>query len=466
MNPSQLVLKHYRLPFELKPYQIETVDELAPLPRQGHYLDMGLGKTATATMAALYKLLTGRATQCVVIMPPILLDQWAKWLGSLNPAPSVTLYRGTPAKRKEMSFSSTFILVSAQIFKKDYPRFEQHFMHRDVFVLVDEATMLGNVSSDIHQKVHDFGVGREMAVLTGTPAGTIMGCYGIIKFSAPGVYRNLKQFENLHVSERDFFGKPCGYMNLDLLKDNLKTNAKQIIVEDVMPQLADITYQHLPYSLEEKHHKLYVKLANEELLKLPDGGKIDATSESRLTHALGQIILNPDYFSGGVLGKPAGFDLLEETLTELGQGKLVVSMNYRMTFASALEHFAKYDPVSIYGDVSARQKAEAISRFVEGRACRLMFIHPQAAGLGVDGLQHVCNHMMFLEPCSSPTLFHQTVARIKRTGQTKPVFVRIAVAEKTLQPDRFMRLLDNDYLMSKVVRTAGDLRSIIMGDTI
>lgn len=38
-----------------------------------------------------------------------------------------------------------------------------------------------------------------------------------------------------------------------------------------------------------KHLKLYRKLAEEELLKLPDGGKIDATQATKLVHALGQI---------------------------------------------------------------------------------------------------------------------------------------------------------------------------------
>ena len=75
MTPTQIALSHYTLPFRLKPFQVEVVDDLGPLDEQGHYLEMSCGKSAMATVVALFRKLYYQE-RCVVIMPPILLKQW------------------------------------------------------------------------------------------------------------------------------------------------------------------------------------------------------------------------------------------------------------------------------------------------------------------------------------------------------------------------------------------------------
>jgi hypothetical protein len=70
---------------------------------------------------------------------------------------------------------------------------------------------------------------------------------------------------------------------------------------------------------------------------------------------------------------------------------------------------------------------------------------------------------MFIEPCTAPRDFHQAVARLKRTGQRYKVMVMIAIANGTLQRDKFKSLLDNDTLINKVVRNAVELRALIYG---
>ena len=119
MTPTEIALSHYTLPFELKPFQIEVIDDLGPLTEQGHYLEMSCGKTACATTAALFRKLYYQE-RCVVIMPPILLKQWEAWLKSIKPSPSVVKYAGTPSERKAMSLDADFVLVGVQIFKKEF----------------------------------------------------------------------------------------------------------------------------------------------------------------------------------------------------------------------------------------------------------------------------------------------------------------------------------------------------------
>ncbi len=68
MTPTQIALSHYTLPFELKPFQVEVIDDLGPLTEQGHYPEMSCGKSAMATVVALFRKLYYQE-RCVVIMP-------------------------------------------------------------------------------------------------------------------------------------------------------------------------------------------------------------------------------------------------------------------------------------------------------------------------------------------------------------------------------------------------------------
>ena len=54
MTPYELVRDRFDFPFDLYPFQVEAVNELAPLPRTGCFLQPGLGKTTVSTHCALY----------------------------------------------------------------------------------------------------------------------------------------------------------------------------------------------------------------------------------------------------------------------------------------------------------------------------------------------------------------------------------------------------------------------------
>lgn len=462
LSPVDLVLSHYQLPFELKNFQKEVVNGLATLDTQGHYLDMGTGKTVCSTVSALYRKIEHKA-RTVVIMPPLLLKQWEKWLQTLTPKVSITRYQGTPAERKALSLDADFVLVGVQIFKKEFDRFMSFFQDRNFTVIVDEATMICNIGSDNHQKVFDFALGHPCLMLTGTPMNNPMDAYGLLKFVSPGLYRNKRQFENIHVDERDFFQNPVKWKNLELLAENVALNSRRVLLADVYDEMPPISYIPISYDLDPKHLKLYRKLAEEELLKLPDGGKIDATTANRLTHALGQIVLNYGHFAGDPTLLSNTVALVEEKLNELGDGKLLVFAHYRMSIALLTEKLRKYGAVPVNSEVTPKQKENNIDRFVNDPKCRVMVAQVKSAGYGLDSLQHVCNHAMYVEPCTSPRDFFQSGARLARTGQTKPVQIYMLLAEGTLQPRAFNNLLKNDDLVNKVIRNATDLRTAIFG---
>lgn len=470
MTPLDTVLERYVFPFEtIMPQQIETVNDLAPLQNCGHWLDVGVGKTFTATACSLFHLIT-LGHQVVVIMPPVLIKQWGRWIRSIKSKPGVpdltlTEYRGTAAKRAKLSMEVDFVLVGVQMFRKEYIKFYQHYRDLQYTVIIDEATLIAGINSDQHEKVFEFSIGHHRIPLSGTPIGNPLYGYGLMKFSAPGSYRSYQHFLNTHVAENDFFGNPAVFTELDLLHDKLMVNSKRFLYEDVYKGTQTPLFVKIDYDMEAKHYRLYEKLADEQLLLLPDGGKIDATTASKLLHALGQIVVNQSHFSGLPSDKSNAIALVQEKLDELGDKKLIVFSYYQMTTRALVDAFKKkYGAVSIYGEVSPAQKDQARDKFVDDPACRVIIIQQRSGGFGLDGLQHVCHHAFFIEPCPQPIVFTQCVGRLKRMGQRKRVMVWIAVAAGTLQVRGFNNLLTNDAIVNQVIRNAYDLRQVIFGN--
>lgn len=61
------------------------------------------------------------------------------------------------------------------------------------------------------------------------------------------------------------------------------------------------------------------------------GLEITALSESALFHKCQQIVLNYAHFSGDKTARATGLELANQWLDELGEEKLVIVANYKMT---------------------------------------------------------------------------------------------------------------------------------------
>lgn len=144
MTPYETVAASYELPFPLYPFQVEIVNDLGNNPQAGYWMDPGIGKTATSTVAALYL-----KRQTLVVLPPILGVMWCRWLRRIKGV-TVTHYAGTPKKRAEMKLDTDFVVVGMQTLKKDYDSILERMNH-DLTAIVDEATSIKNVGSDIRQ---------------------------------------------------------------------------------------------------------------------------------------------------------------------------------------------------------------------------------------------------------------------------------------------------------------------------
>lgn len=455
------ITKDIKLPFELMPKQKWAFEEVSRFGRGAYFNEVGTGKTVLATLTALKWM----ARKVIITMPPILLDQWEAWLRKVNQT-SVSIYRGP--KRTEQMLQAKWVLMSHAIFRDSFEVIQEHFDISTDVLIVEEGHHAKNPASVLFKCINRLATPNgHILILTGTPTNKPDDSYAYVKLKTPTVYRSKGHFENVHVEERDIFNNVTKWRHLDLMAENLALCSVKLTYEETFGTKMEAIYDTMTYSLDAQHLKLYNKLLDEQLLLLPDNGKIDATTPQRLQHAMQQIIVNWGHFAGEPK-RAAVFDLLDEVIEQtqcmdVGSSKLSVWVNYKMSNKLIVDYLrGKYGQKAIaaaYGDVDSAKGVKAI---MTDPACRILVAHPKSAGVGLE-MQFVSNEMLFIEAATTPLEMRQTIGRIVRSGQTKTPHVRFAVAKGTVQTRLFKNLLLKDDLVSAVERTKDSLRDMLLG---
>ena len=88
--------------------------------------------------------------------------------------------------------------------------------------------------------------------------------------------------------------------------------------------------------------------------------------------------------------------------------------------------------------ITDKEAAHNIERWNKG-ALKFMALHPASGGHGLN-LQHGGADMAWLSPTWSPEYWEQTIARLARPGQTRPVVVRVCVASGTVDELKLNRV--------------------------
>lgn len=471
MKPTQVVLKHYSLPFQLKPFQLETVDLLCKHNRSAGFLPVGTGKTVVSTVSFLYKAITGQVDQIIILMPPIILNQWQEWLGSLGL--ESLIYRGTPAQRKAMSFDGDIILMTFNIFKNDHKRIMSTFRDRNVCLVVDEAAAIRRSQTLTFTSVSEFmgdikaspvSGERHLILLTGTAMNRPHHAYGYIKLKTPEYFpRGYNDFLLAHVASVNDYGEPQAYRELGLLTELLMLQAIKFDSADVL-DLPEIVYSPTPYDLAPGHLALYNKLVEKKLLELEDGKVINAVTQQSLYHACQKIILDPA--TGFV---PEAFSLIDATWEEMGPGeKMIVYVNYRVSNEAVFDHIMRgtkqsgMKPLQAYGELGATKNLKNVEEFLRNKDVNVLVANPGSIGIGLN-LQSVCRVILFLELPIAPDVYTQAVGRVYREGQKKSCIIKFAIAKKTIQMYLRRAVVKKEDEIQALMPTQENLRRALMG---
>lgn len=135
----------------------------------------------------------------------------------------------------------------------------------------------------------------------------------------------------------------------------------------------------------------------------------------------------------------ASIEWLDDFLTS--EEKIVVFCTHREAVDHLCNHFGKR-AVKIVGGLGSDKRQEAIDAFVQDDEVRIVVANIDAAAEGIDGWQHVCSNVAFLELTWTPTKHHQAEDRCHRSGQQNPVTCYYLIAEDTID-EYLATLIDN-----------------------
>lgn len=429
-----------------------------PNYRYGLYDDMGSGKSLISYAYLAYWSLLGN--KCLAIMPPKLLAQYKKnfegIFKGINKYVSMEVLYGTKAATDKLvgkwyteKAQPDIILASFDYFRNNYNIFKD-LLKCDVIV-GDEAKWISNPDNKISKALKAFlGKPCEKAamMMNGTPARTnLINLYGCIEFTNPGLYYNRDQFERKHVKKESFFierrdkkgklrevrvSKIAGYKNQEELFKNLYKQGRRV---ELPPSVSDATIVPLEIELSGQHRRSYAKLVKDKMLEFPDNTLIDITHSAAARHLCMRAVADPRHL------KLDGESELLVTTKEMVQehfsdeednGKILLMAYYRDTVELLLEAFKDYGAVAIYGGVTKAQAEANRQKFINDPDCKVMVVNYESGGVGVDGLQLVCNRGISVEPTGIVGDFQQTVKRLARPGQTKPVTIHVLMPTGTI----------------------------------
>lgn len=414
----------------------------APNHRYGLFDDMGTGKSLISYIYAAWHAGMGNRVLCV--MPPKLLRQYRNNFYSMLPGIPLTMeiFHGAPKQRDNLIDQwadegpiPDIILTSVEFFRRHDSMFSRTF---DCQVIVaDEAKWMSNPDNTICKALRVFmGDEGERAalIMNGTPARSdLSNLFGYIDFLTPGKYTNKDHFSRRHIevkllpvevtcrkTQRKItrrVPKIVGYKNEESLYRNLYAQGRRVVRK--LPVGLELLDKE--FDLDPAHYKLYRKLVTDRLLFLEDDAVLDITEAAKVRSTCMRAIVDPSVV--GLDGNSELINTVMEMLEEVdfSQTKVLLAAYYQSTVEKLLECLAEYNPVALYGKVTGTRAEANKQRFLNDPDCKVMVINYESGGVGVDGIQNVCNLGIAVEPTSIDGDFKQTVGRMFRSGQESNV---------------------------------------------
>ena len=430
----------------LRPYQQDMVEHILRHPRSALFAFMGAGKSVSTLTAIDALLLAGSINRTLIIAPlrvarDVWTDEVRKWphLAGLKVVPIV----GTEKER------IAALATPAQVYTTNYeqlPWLVERLGNGWKFdcVVADELTKLkgvrlrqGNKRAGALAQVAHTRVKRFIG-LTGTPAPRSLECmWGQMYFIDQG--RRLGRTYSAF-TDRWFRSKPGSDPRFrggleamphaqgeiqELLKDVCLTlDAKDHF--DIKDPIVNTLYINLPPDA----RKHYRNMENTMFTELA-GHEIEAFAAAAKTVKLLQFASGAAYVDGGtdrwVKVHDEKIAALQSVVEEACGAPILVSYKFKSDLARLLEAF----PEAV--DLST---AAGMKKFKAGNAL-IGLGHPASMGHGVDGLQRVCNILVYFSHDWNLEERLQIAERIGpvrqlQAGLVRPVFVYNIVARGTV----------------------------------
>jgi SWI/SNF-related matrix-associated actin-dependent regulator 1 of chromatin subfamily A len=120
-------------------------------------------------------------------------------------------------------------------------------------------------------------------------------------------------------------------------------------------------------------------------------------------------------------------DFLEDT-----DKKLIVFAWHKFVVDDLASELRSYSALKFYGGMLNSERDDTIKAF-QGLQCRVLIANMAAGGVGIDGLQDVCDTAFFVEIYGSVATHAQAEDRLHRIGQNNSVSIKYLIAQDSVE---------------------------------
>lgn len=495
--------------FQFRPYQ---VDGMAKAVEKGSLLlamTMGSGKTATSIGTVMELRRQKKVVNGLILAPNSLKFQWQRELRKVDPTARSLVIDGSKAQRERQYRHAKrfhYVIANYECVVNDWDLFVKA-VPLD-FIIADEATAIKSFTAQRSKKVKALGRrAKHRYALSGQPVeNRPEELFSIMQFVDPEVLGDFRKFDRTFI-ERDHFGRPRRYRNLDQLHKALQPVMFRKSREDIKEWLPEVNSMELPIPLDSHSMKLH-DIIKADLLEALErvivagfdvaahygqgfGGDPTAKGEvmARLT-AMRMLASHPQLLlasandfddestkSGskyasqlkmaGALDRlpttspkmEATLEMVEEILEEDPANKVVIFSYFKPMLRMMEDELSKrrIGHTKITGDMTSAARDVCIQRFNSTPNCRV-FLSSDAGAYGVD--LNRGSHLICYDLPWSAGVLQQRISRIDRTSSS---FTNITVAyvygQDTIEERMLRQLKDKMAVAGAFLDGKYDLKS-------
>lgn len=467
---------------QLRSYQLQDAALFWKNKRFANLSEMGAGKTLPTAVALTAMIRSGRVQKALLVMPPILLDDWKRCFErQLDMDMKVYVYHGTQ-RSQALAIKAEVVLTSYQLFVNEFltrkPKgyklgrpfarrvdtsgfFYRFLKTFRTAMALDEASAIRRTES---RRCFAAQKAAELAdcfyLLTGnpTPNGAI-NAYPLLSILIPDAYISELHFKHEHcIMSGGPFPTVVGYKGLERLSELMSQVSIRHLKLEVMSELPAKEFVVRNLDMSPEHTDLYSSMLVDQFLQLPTGEVIDMANAFALIMRSRQIASNP--MTLGFEAKSPKFGMLEQDLEWIGADKkVVIFVEFVKTAHSVKEQCEKLGyKVAMMADTTKYNPLKELRRFQEGDA-NIIVVNPASGGLGVN--LSVANYNIFFEYSYNLEHHDQALERSHRTGLVGPLTIVYYVTTDTIEESILEVLQRKKTMSSDLLRDPVQLRSFV-----
>lgn len=227
--------------------------------------------------------------------------------------------------------------------------------------------------------------------------------------------------------------------------------------KDVMKELPDKTRKkiYLPLSNRREYQKVETDSINWYEHQLKKQNLSDSVIQEKVNEKLKNRnfdvdkMIQVEYLRQAAVEykMKAAFNWIDDTLIQVN--KLVIFAHHRNIIEQL---YAKYKDkaVMLYGGMSNKVD-DIVNQFVNDDKIKLFIGSLQAAAVGIDGLQKVCDQLAFIEFAWTPAINSHAEDRLHRIGQFNAVNIYYLLAENTIEEYVYTKVIEKQEIFEKAI---------------